>query len=91
MLYAQGNRAGTLPYVVKTLKVKEDLAGKIYDLSLPGFTKGYVKEEIQREAYTQAVTRLGAKEPPPMERIFNYTIVQKLLAELESKNWKPGS
>jgi NitT/TauT family transport system substrate-binding protein len=90
LLYAQGNRAGTLPYVAKTLKVKEELAQKIYDLSLPGFTKGYVKEEVQREAYNQAVARLAAKDPPAMDRIFNYSVAQKLLGDLEAKNWKPG-
>lgn len=90
LLYAQGNRSGTLPYLVRTLKVKEELAAKIYDLSLPGFTKGYVSEEVQKEAYQQAVARLAAKNPPPMERIFNYSIAQRLLAELEAKGWKPG-
>ncbi|HXV79575.1 MAG TPA: ABC transporter substrate-binding protein [Candidatus Binatia bacterium] len=90
LLYAQGNRAGTLPYVIKTLKVKEDLAGKIYDLSLPGFTKGYVNEDLQKEAYSQAIARLGTKNPPPIDRIFNYSIVKKLLAEIEAQGWKPG-
>jgi len=89
LLYAQQNRSGTVPYVIKTLKVKEDLAGKIYDLSLPGFTKGYVSETLQKEAYNQALGRVNTKNPPSMDKIFNYSVTQKLMSELDATGWKP--
>ena len=79
-----------LPYVVRTLKVKESHAEKIYDLSLPGFTRGgFVDENLQKEAFRQAVDRLAIKEPPPLDRVFNYSITRSILNELESKGWKP--
>lgn len=90
-LYTQSHRAGTLPYVVKTLKVKEDHAQKIFDLSLPGFTRGgFVEESLQKEAFRQAVDRLAIKEPPSLDGVFNYSMTKKILAELESKGWKPA-
>jgi hypothetical protein len=89
-LYTQQNRAGALPYVSKTLKVKDDHAQKIFDLSLPGFTRGrYVEESLQKEAYRQAVERLAIKEPPPLDRAFNYGLTRRILADLETKGWKP--
>jgi ribosomal protein S19E (S16A) len=61
-------------------------------LSLPGFTRGgYIDENIQREAYRQAVDRLAIKEPPPLDRVFNYSITRSILTDLESKGWKPCS
>lgn len=72
-LYTQQNRTGALPYVAKTLKVKDEHAQKIFDLSLPGFTRGGVVEEnLQKEAYRQAVERLAIKEPPSLDRVFNW-------------------
>lgn len=89
-LYTQQNRAGTLPYVVKTLKVKDDHAQKIFDLSLPGFTRGgFVEESLQKEAFRQAVERLAIKEPPSVDRVFNYGFTRRILADLETKGWKP--
>ena len=91
-LYTQSNRSGALPYVVKTLKVKDEHAQKIFDLSLPGFTRGgFVDEAMQKEAFRQAVDRLAIKDPPPLDRVFNYAMTRKILAELESKGWRPAS
>jgi hypothetical protein len=45
--------------VVRTLKIKESHAEKIFDLSLPGFTRGgFVAENLQREADRQAVDQI---------------------------------
>jgi hypothetical protein len=57
---------------------------------VPGFTKGFVNEAMQKEAYAAAVDRLKIKAPPSRERIFNYAQTQKLLTEIESKGWNPG-
>jgi ABC-type nitrate/sulfonate/bicarbonate transport system substrate-binding protein len=90
LLYTQSNRSGALPYVVRTLKVKESHAEKIYDLSLSGFTRGgFVDENLQKEAFRQAVDRLAIKEPPPLDRVFNYSITRSILSDLESKGWNP--
>ena len=88
LLYVRENRSGSVPYMARTFKMEEDFAAKVYDLSLPGFTKGFVNDDMQKEAYTAAVDRLKIKEPPPREKIFNYSLTQKLLADLEAKQWK---
>jgi NitT/TauT family transport system substrate-binding protein len=90
LLYVRENRSGTIPYMARTFKIEEGLAAKVYDVSLPGFTKGFVNEPMQKEAYAAAVDRLKIKDPPPRETIFHYALTQKLLSDIESKGWKPG-
>jgi hypothetical protein len=57
---------------------------------LPGFTIGYVSENLQKEAYNQALSRVNTKNPPSMDKIFNYSVTQKLVSELDGKGWKPN-
>jgi ABC-type nitrate/sulfonate/bicarbonate transport system substrate-binding protein len=90
LLYVRENRSGAIPYMARTFKIEEGFAAKVYDVSVPGFTKGFVNEAMQKEAYAAAVDRLKIKDPPSRERIFNYAQTQKLLTEIESKGWKPG-
>jgi len=42
-------------------------------------------ESLQREAYNQALNRLNPKTPPSLDRIFNYSITQKIVDELQPK------
>jgi ABC-type nitrate/sulfonate/bicarbonate transport system substrate-binding protein len=89
LLYVRENRSGTIPYMARTFKIEEGFAARVYDVSVPGFTKGFVNEAMQKEAYAAAVDRLKIKDPPSRERIFNYALTEKVLSQLESKGWKP--
>lgn len=90
-LHARDNRSGTIPIVARYLKIKEDFAAKIYDVTRPAMTSdGTVGEEFQKKALEPLQKRLGLKEPPPLERIFDYSLVRKIRAELEGQGWKPG-
>lgn len=90
-LHARDNRSGTIPIIARYLKIKEDFAAKIYDVTRPVMTSdGTVSEEFQKKALEPLQKRLGLKEPPPLERIFDYSLVRKIRAELEGQGWKPG-
>jgi len=44
--YARNNRSGTIPILARTLKIKEDVATRIYDAALPGMVAdGSIDEE----------------------------------------------
>ena len=89
-LHYRDNRAGTVPVIARYLKVKEDLAGKIYDVTRPVMTAdGAVNEELQRKSLEPLLKRLGPKETPPLGRIFNYSLARKINADLENERWKP--
>lgn len=89
--YAHENRAGTIPILVRYMKIKEDLAGQYYDLVRPIMTAdGTASVELQKKILDQAVKVLAPKDSPAAEKIFNYSLARKVHAELEGAGWKAG-
>jgi NitT/TauT family transport system substrate-binding protein len=89
--YARENRAGTIPILVRYMKIKEDLAGQYYDLVRPIMTAdGTASVELQKKVLDQALNVLAPKDSPAAEKIFNYSLTRKVHAELEGAGWKPG-
>jgi ABC-type nitrate/sulfonate/bicarbonate transport system substrate-binding protein len=84
------NRAGTLQILTKFLRLKEDMVGKIYDRFKPGMTPdGTISEALQRKSIEHIVGRVGVKEPPPLDKIFDFSLTRKVNDELRVKGWKP--
>jgi ABC-type nitrate/sulfonate/bicarbonate transport system substrate-binding protein len=89
--YARDNRSGTLPILASYLKISKELAAKIYDGVRPALTaEGSVSEELQGKALEHVVKRMGIREYPPLEKIFNYALARRIRAELDAKAWRPG-
>ena len=89
--YARENRAGTAPILARYLKIREDAAAKYYDSVRPVMTAdGTVSEDLQRSFLKTALERLKPKEPPPLEKIFDYSLARRINAELKASGWKPG-
>jgi NitT/TauT family transport system substrate-binding protein len=90
LLYARENKPGTVPILARYLKIKEDLAAQYYDSVWPAMTTdGTVSEELQRPFIKVAVERLRPKDPPPLGKIFDYSLVKKIHAQLQATGWKP--
>jgi ABC-type nitrate/sulfonate/bicarbonate transport system substrate-binding protein len=90
LLYARGNRASTVPIVAAMMKVKPDLAGRIYDLSIPATTtSGALTEDVQRKAIEHVVKQMNLKEAPNLQRIYDFAPVEKARRQLEAELWKP--
>ena len=89
--YARENKAGTIPILLRYMKLKEDLAGQYYDQVRPIMTAdGTVSVELQKKYLDQALKVLAPKESPAVERIYNYSLTRKINAELDAAGWKPG-
>jgi NitT/TauT family transport system substrate-binding protein len=89
--YARENKAGTIPILLRYMKLKDDLAGQYYDLVRPIMTSdGTVNAEFQKKYLDQALKVLSPKEFPTVERIYNYSLARKINAELDASGWKPG-
>lgn len=89
--YARENRSGTIPILASNLKIKPDLAAKIYDAVRPGMTRdGTVSEELQKKALGHVLQRMGLEESPPLGKIFNYSLTRKAIAQLDAEGWRPG-
>jgi len=88
--YFRGRRSGTVVILARFLKAKEGLAVQIYDLIRPGVTQdGAVSEAVQKKSLEHILGRVGLKEPPPLEKIFDYSLVRKIRADLQAKGWMP--
>jgi len=89
-IHFRDQRTGTIEILTRFLRTKEDAAAKIYDLMRPSLTaNGTVSEEIQRQSLEHVVDRAGLKEPPRLEKIFDYSLALKVRNELRAKAWKP--
>jgi NitT/TauT family transport system substrate-binding protein len=83
-------RSQTIGILIRFLRIKEDAAAKIYELMRPSLTQdGIVSEEIQRKSLEHVIDRVGLKEPPRLDKIFDYSMAVKVRNELRIKGWKP--
>jgi NitT/TauT family transport system substrate-binding protein len=89
--YARENRAGTIPILLRYMKLKDDLASQYYDLVRPIMTTdGTVGLDLQKKYLDQALKVLAPKDAPPVERIYYYSLARKINAELDASGWKPA-
>jgi ABC-type nitrate/sulfonate/bicarbonate transport system substrate-binding protein len=92
-LYIKDNRAGTIPIVARYLQVSDSVAAKAYDQVIrPALTQdGTLNQEMQAKAIEHVIKRLDLKEAPPLSKIFDFALARKVVAEIQSKGWKPGA
>jgi hypothetical protein len=59
-------------------------------LILPGTTRdGTISEELQKKSTEHVIERVGVKEAPPLDRMYNFAITRKIREELAAKGWRP--
>ena len=90
LLYVRSNRAGSMPTVAAMMKVNPDLAAKIYDLAIPAMTTyGALSEELQKKAIEHVVKQMNLKDPPNLQKLYDFTPAEKARRQLEAQGWKP--
>lgn len=89
LVSARSDRATTLPIVSRMMRVKPDLAARIYDLAIPATTPyGALSEEVQKKAIEHVAKQMNLKEPPNLQRIYDFSVVEKARRQLEAQGWK---
>jgi NitT/TauT family transport system substrate-binding protein len=84
------NRVVATQVLTRFLKLKEDEVARIYDVIRPGLTPdGTLSEELQKKSLEHILPRVGLKEPPPLETIFDFALARRVNDELQAKGWKP--
>jgi NitT/TauT family transport system substrate-binding protein len=84
--FARTNRAATIPVLARIQNIAENLATKTYDVARPAMTlDGTLNEEAQKKAMAVILDRLGLKDSPSLDRIFDYSIAHKINLELNRK------
>lgn len=90
--FLQTNRPQTIAVLSRVLKIKQDVAARVYDEIRPGVTQdGTVNEEQQRKSLAPFLSRTGSKDAPPLQRAFDFSITRKVFAELKAAGWSPAS
>ena len=91
-LYMRDNRAGTLKVMSRMLRIDEATAAKVYDASRPTMTPdGTVTGEVEKKMTGFVLKTAGAKETPPPEKLYDFSLVKKAHLALQAKGWRPGS
>jgi ABC-type nitrate/sulfonate/bicarbonate transport system substrate-binding protein len=89
--FALEQRSGAILALTRSLKIKEELAGKGYDAARPALTTdGMMSEASQKKALDMVLKSAGVKEVPPLDRFFNFSVTRKVNTELQAKGWKPA-
>jgi len=87
--FVRSNRAGTASILARNLNVGEDLAEKTYDIFRPVMTTdGAVNTEMQKRAVDLQLKVLGSKESVPLEKLFDFSLTQRISAELDGRTVK---
>lgn len=77
--------------LLRTMKIKEDLAGQYYDQVRPIMTSdGIVSIDMQKKYLDQAPKVLAPKESPSADRIFNYSLARKINTDLDAAGVETG-
>lgn len=91
-LYMRDNRAGTLKVMTRMLRIDDATSAKVYDASRPTMTAdGTVSGEVERKMTAFVLKTAGAKDAPPADRLYDFTLVKKAYAALQAKGWHPAS
>ena len=90
-LHIKDNRAATIPFIARYLQVNDKVAASAYDQVVkPAMTQdGTLSQEMQAKAVEHVLKRLDLKEPPPLAKIFDFSLTRKVASELQAKNWRP--
>jgi ABC-type nitrate/sulfonate/bicarbonate transport system substrate-binding protein len=89
--YARENRAATIPILARNVRTTQELAAKDYDAGRSAMTMdGTVNEKLQRAYLELGLRRLEVKDGPAAEKVFDFFLTKKVLAELDQKKWRPA-
>lgn len=89
-LFMRDNRPGTLRVIARMLRVDEATAAKLYDSSRPTMTSdGSVSEEVAKKMTAMILKIAGAKNAPPADKLYDFTLVKKAHVALQAKGWQP--
>jgi NitT/TauT family transport system substrate-binding protein len=91
LLYMRNSRDRTVSSLARALKVKEDTVSGGFDELRPALTDdGTISQDEQRKALEYLVNPATLKEPPRLEKIYDFAIARKVFQELQVRGWKPA-
>jgi ABC-type nitrate/sulfonate/bicarbonate transport system substrate-binding protein len=91
-IHSRDNRSGAIRVLMKSLKIDEQIAAKVYDSSRPTMTAdGALSDDSQKKMAAFVAKTAGLKDVAPAEKVFDFSFVHKAHTALQAKGWQPGS
>jgi NitT/TauT family transport system substrate-binding protein len=91
-ILTRDNRPAAIKVLSRNLKIEEATAARIYDSARPTMTvDGALSEEAQKKVVSFVVKQAGAKEAPPYDKLFDFSVIKKANATLQARGWHSGS
>ena len=88
--YSRENRDGAKRILARRSKIKEDLAGKIYDLARPGMTAdGTISDERQKGAVNLVFNSPEVADSQSWRGFFDFSLIRSIGAKLNAEGWRP--
>jgi len=92
VFHIRNSRASTISILARLMKTQDNDAEKIYDMVLPGLTAdGSLNPEAQKKVIDFVSRVQGIQEPVTPERVFDFSPLRRIRADLEIRKWKPTS
>jgi ABC-type nitrate/sulfonate/bicarbonate transport system substrate-binding protein len=90
LLYMRDNRDRAVASLARALKIKEAVAAQGFDEMRPALTEdGTINRDEQRKSIEYLLKPSGLKEPPPLDKIYDFSLTRRVHQELQSSGWKP--
>jgi hypothetical protein len=90
LLYMRANRDRAISAIARALKSKDDAIAGGFDELRPALTDdGTVNQDEQRKALEYLLSPAQQKDPPRLDRIYDFALARKIYQELQARNWKP--
>ncbi len=91
-IVTRDNRPAAIKVLSRNLKIEEPTAARMYDSARPTMTAdGALSEEAQKKVVSFVMKQAGAKEAPPYDKLFDFSVIRKANATLQTRGWQPGS
>ncbi|MSP39803.1 MAG: ABC transporter substrate-binding protein [Deltaproteobacteria bacterium] len=90
LLYMRANRERAISSIARALKAKEETIAGGFDEIRPALTDdGTISPDDQRRALEYLMTPAQQKDPPRLDRIYDFALTKKVHQELQTRGWKP--
>lgn len=88
--YARRFKEQTLGIIVKYDKSPREGIELDYEATISSMTAdGWVSDEVLRDEIATRAELVKIANPPDKERLFDYSIVKKINADLKATGWQP--
>jgi ABC-type nitrate/sulfonate/bicarbonate transport system substrate-binding protein len=89
--YARRYKEQTVGMVAKHDPTPQEAIAIEYDATVPSMTEeGWLPPEVVKDEVATRAEIVKQTQPPDPSRLFDYSIVRKIYAELKSAGWKPN-